>query len=343
MRYKGFLNVRGMLMSISCGLFLLLGDTSAQVNDETEIAVGFSEAGFIQNSKPITLDDIELVIDGRRQKILRVFQEERPISLVLVILTSPWETCGEEFPPFLENIETYTKKLFRENDEVGIVVSDQTGRTIREFPADITTFAGDLETALKLARNNKHENFNAEYHSTEYTGGLVYPLKALRSAIDMLSHSPVTNDKVIVFVGGLSNTRTGDTAEVRELFQELLTNNINFNWLAKRQYSSRFDPKRIRFGNRQFYMELPEATGGYLNRCNQKKDDYRTVWGRGKLDHTSLEEDLGSILNKIRSRHRVIYDRDHPTGRMIEVRLSVSRPGVSNGPGYPVYPRVLVY
>lgn len=265
-------------------------------------------------------DDFSLRIDGQLKEIIDVERSERPLSVVLLFTTNH-SNCLDSLAPF--SLAEQVAEVFRPGDQIAIVVSDSSGSVIRELSSPDRGLTSDLSSAIKIANQNSYQNLNLEYGTYDTRQGLMFPMSGLKSSIRVLQSASTANDKAIVFINDIQNTRVGKREDAIRAHSTLAKENISVSWLTTRDFTSRFSLTKIPYGRRDFFFVLPDASGGIVRECRGTMDSGPVVWGRSRTEYYSFESDLNEILVRHRNRYslRFLSGRARDSFRAVAVSL----------------------
>jgi len=281
--------------------------------------------------------DLDLRIDGKATEVIAVERSARPLSVVFLFITNTANCFGRDV--LFSDFESINR-VFRADDNLAIVVSDRSGTVVREFASPQHSLASDLSKAVEIVNRNSSQELKPEYATYDTKQGLVFPMRGLLSSIKLLEQASPTDDKAIVIINDLENTRSGTREEASRALSTLLENRISVSWLALRSFESRFSIKKIPYGRRGFFFTLPDASGGIVRECREVKDSRQVVWGRDRTKYSSFEDDLFEILEPHRNRFRLKFRNDSRMGNSIR-SVSVSWKNPAHLNSTLIYPRAI--
>jgi hypothetical protein len=293
--------MRSILLLIT--LCLLSQNLYAQVA-AAGISVGVTDKNF-RIVESLTESDFVLTVNGVRRKIISAKRESRNLSIIVIVLTNPFDTCltsGQDV--MVEELSN----LLGERDQLGIVVSNREGTVIRELSRISDGPQTEFSRAIEIAERNKTPTFDELGIQSGSDVGRIYPLIALKTATVLLDKDMSGNDKMILFVRNTRNTVSGSAEEARTIFGEIIRQRISVSWMNDVSARKGYSFPRVPYGSRDFFFSLPSLTGGYLQPCERKADEYSVVWGKGKVYETTSS--VGSIIRSTRDRYRLLFDVD---------------------------------
>ncbi len=319
-------------------LFLSVG--YAQTDHVAAVRLNILSSGPQNTSAELLKEHLELFVDGKREEILDVVRDASHLSLVFVVITNPWG-CIDSHIPFASSRQF--DKTFLKSDDVAIVVSDQRGEIIREFGKDRSSFIDDMAEAVKRANGNSYESFNSETQATEAKAGIVYPMAALRSAVELLKKSPIENEKHIILISDLRNTEVGSSSEARATFSDLVEHQISVSWLLNDPPRKTFSANKISYGKRSYFLDLPFLTGGSFQSCNQRANLWSVIRGRDGDNYSTFEDGIESLLESKRNRYLIKYRQPNTSIEMSHIEVKVSKRSPLKNELRFTYPKMMQY
>ncbi len=324
-----------LIKLVGLGLALIFS-ISAQQPDLLQISVYVPPTS---NNANLESEDFELRVDGQVKDLVSAEHSLRPLSVVILFITNT-SGCVDSLAPFSSVGEV--NAVFGDEDQVAVVVSDEAGTVVRSLSKAGISLSSDLSKAVRIADRNSSESLNLENGTYESKQGLIFAMKGLEAAIRSLNDSPEMNDKVIVFVNDLQNTREGTRNEAQVALSSLVEKKLSVSWLTTRNFDSRFWITRIPYGQRDFFFALPDASGGIVRGCREAKESTPVVWGRSRTEFYSFENDLKKILQTHRNRYTLRFRKDEAQPSVLK-SVSISLQKAAPPTFRLVYPRAIKY
>lgn len=260
---------------------------------------------LVENLSP---RDIELLVDGNKTEIVSLVREKRPLSVVVVVVTTPWTPCFDDLGFHLYQMGRSFSKTLAADDDVAVVLTDQGGTVQRGFSQDRKTLETDLSLAEKIARDNYFDSGVDEYAMTRKEGGLIFPLAGLNNAVKLLSERSIAGDRLILFARHMENTRSGERTRSKELLEKLLLNNIAVSWIGSTARERLVDLESVEYGSRNFFLALSNVSGGFFQPCRETASVLELFKDAKQPDDPDSE--LRLFLDRIKLRYRIKFNAD---------------------------------
>jgi hypothetical protein len=289
-----------------------------------EISVRVSDGGS-RFASGIDPDDLVLTVNGLRREITSVKRERRPLSIVIAVMTNPFEGCMT-----YEGIERYElseafTEIINKGDQVAIVVSDPSGTVVRKFSDTANGFYSEFVKAFKIADANKTPTFD-ELGISSAEPRYLYPLSALRTATSLLESTPKDNDRMILIMRSIRKPALGKAEESRTVFERLVRADISVSWLNNASGEASYTLKQIPYGKRKLFSGLTSFTGGYFEPCAEKLNLFSVLGGGGKRH--DVKANFTTLIESIRDRYRLTYSYNDTSTHLIPVTLAAKRNAV---------------
>ncbi len=309
---------------------LCFGQMTKQDSVEFTISVSQKDTGKpIKNLAP---EDFSVFENKRKVKIVSVFEETKPLSIVVIPTLGEGKTCGRGwllFPGFnnpKNDLRPFTSILednIADGDELAIITTDFINTKIRGFDSpkslaeDFKSFAEYSERAQKTITTEKikYTEFGAEPDGeSSYTGVETnYVKRALLKSFDYLeSNKSAGNRSVILLLRSIYNPTDLNAADREELTKRIANGEAIVNWFGDNSETVFMKM----FKDFPFYGTLPKMSGGVKEPCSilqSKKSD-------------ELSAAVSNMLEKMRTRYRIAYEAENQTDqpRNLEVKLTKS-------------------
>lgn len=311
-----------LLLVLVCILGLIApinGQTSYTNEISIQVTSTKADGTLIENLLP---ENFEILVDGKKQSAISARRETRPLSMVVIVVTNPWNNCLDYDGSGLYELGLAFGKVLGSNDEVAIVVSDSEGKTMRDFSRPLDKFPVDFALARKIARENQtYGGTSDDYGNPEHYAGETYPMKALATAVNLLKNAPPENDRLIFFLSSLYNTEVGKAVEAREILNNIVSNKISISWLDNAAPERHFKLRNVPYGKRSFFLGLSSFTGGYFAECRQNTNFFNIFFGSEKQN--SVEADLRALLERTRTRYRLKYAFTDKSKGLVPVQINL--------------------
>jgi hypothetical protein len=311
-------------------LSLVLALPPLSVNPQTPALKEISFQAFDKKSGELIEDlssrDIELLVDGKKREIVSFAREKRGLSVVVVVVTTPWTPCFDDLGNNLYLMGRSFTKILDAKDDVAVVLTDNEGTVQRPFGSERSTLEADLSLAEKAARQNSSDGLSDEMGMPTREAGLIYPLSGLDSAVRLFSDKPQGDDRLILFVRHMENTRAGKYDQSRKLLEELLKNNITVGWIGSTAKERSFDADSVEYGSRSYFLGLSSITGGYFQPCRETANLFDVLFGSPNQNRIDPDSELRSFLDRIQLRYRIKFGLDTAAGNPNKVSIAFRDP-----------------
>ncbi|MBC7901616.1 MAG: hypothetical protein H7070_16360 [Saprospiraceae bacterium] len=269
--------------------------------------------------------DFVLSVNGKNQRIISADRETRPLSIVVVVVTSPSNRCFDDLGYFLHDMGLAFWKVLGKDDDVAVVLTDSQGTVERPFLKERHTLPDDLARSQKNSRANFSKGTVDEWATETSDAGPVFPIPALRSASRLLAERPENNDRLILFVNQLENTNVGQASESRQLLNELIDRNIAVSWLGSNSKERDFRLEKVPYGKREYFLGLTSITGGHFQVCRQKSDMFSVLFGSDDKSGQTPEAELKMLLDRTRARYRLKYQPTEQSKNQLPATVGLSK------------------
>jgi hypothetical protein len=319
----------------------------------------------------LRVGDIHLLESGVKQKILRIEETKKPLSIVFIVNLGVDIHCGlTSLGRLLGLLSASLEENLQPEDEVAIALTTQSEHLVLKF-SDSTQrrvqllgtkyqWRGEIEQlnirtgnpeSVSFLKNESAGIFENHTNKTEtiYLQERNYVATALNQSLDYLNNSKKKASRpVIIFVNNIHNVVPYSQETVDAFEQLIFSQNVLVNWVgqpARIPYpdESFFSTpsEKISWSGRDYFVSLVERTGGTTISCFGFEPSVKESRGN-QLFIAGAKR----LFESLRTRYKITYESDNSDltqPRNIRLEMSPQWKGGKVTLHYPkiIYPQAL--